>query len=393
MDDQIDGRTGTIRNGAVAVQDGVITWVGPEEALPEGLAADAGEVVDLDGGWVTPGLIDVHTHLVFGGNRAGEFEQRLGGATYEEIARAGGGIRSTVAATRAGTDAELFNRARRRLDRLVDGGCTTVEVKSGYGLDVETELRMLRVARRLGRESGVSVSTTLLGAHAIPADFEGDRDGYVDLVCEEMIPRAAEEGLADAVDAFCEGIAFTAEECRRVLEAGRGVGMAGRLHADQLSDTGGAALAAAVGARSADHLEYTSAAGVAAMARAGVAAVLLPGAWYFLQERTKPPVEAFREAGVPIVVASDLNPGSSPVTAPRMALNLACVCFGLTPGEALAGMTRLAAPVLGFEDRGMIRVGLRADLACWAVDGPEELAYWIGADPSTAVIAGGVRLR
>lgn len=393
MDVRREGPWGETRNGAVAVRGTSIVWVGPESELPTGVVGAATESIDLDGGWVTPGLIDSHTHLVFGGNRAPEFEQRLGGATYEEIAGAGGGIRSSVAATRAASEEQLFDTARRRLEGLRNGGCTTVEVKSGYGLDVETEVRMLRVARRLGEECGVSVSTTLLGAHALPADFESDRDGYVDLVCQEMIPRAAGEGLADAVDAFCEGIAFTPDECRRVLEAGRAHGLAGRLHADQLSDSGGAALAAEVGARSADHLEYTSTEGVRAMAKAGVSAVLLPGAWYFLREERRPPIDDFRSEGVPLVVATDLNPGSSPVCSPLMALNLACVCFGLTPAEALAGMTRNAAPVLGFDDRGVLSPGSRADLACWAIDGPEELSYWIGASPSTAVIAGGARLR
>jgi imidazolonepropionase len=358
MDPDRAGSWGGISNGLVAIAGESIVWVGPEADAPEGLVDEATTAIDLDGGWVTPGLIDAHTHLVFGGNRAREFEMRLAGATYEEIARAGGGIRSTVAATRGVSEAELLGAALGRLDGLIAGGCTTVEVKSGYGLDVETELRMLRVARQLGERRAVSVQTTILGAHA-----------------------------------FCEGIAFTVDECRRVLAAGKAHGLAARLHADQLSDGGGAMLAAEVGARSADHLEYTSLEGVSAMASAGVAAVLLPGAWYFLRETTKPPIDALRAAGVPMVVATDLNPGSSPVASPLMAMNLACVCFGLTPAEALAGMTRHAAPVLGHDDRGLIRAGARADLACWAVEGPEELSYWIGANPSTAVIAGGVRLR
>lgn len=393
MDPNRGGSWGAIPDGLIAIDGHSIAWIGPESEAPSALLDGAAVTVDLEGGWATPGLIDAHTHLVFGGNRAREFEMRLAGATYEEIAIAGGGIRSTVAATRGVSDAELFDEALKRLDALIDGGCTTVEVKSGYGLDVETELRMLRVARALGEERGVSVTTTLLGAHALPPEFADDRAGYVELVCNEMIPEAASAGLADAVDAFCEGIAFTPAECRQVLTAGRAHGLAARLHADQLSDGGGAALAAEVGARSADHLEYTSLDGVSAMASAGVAAVLLPGAWYFLRETTKPPIDAFRAAGVPMVVATDLNPGSSPVASPLMAMNLASVCFGLTPAEALAGMTRQAAPVVGHDDRGVIRVGARADVACWAVGGPEELSYWIGANPSTAVIAGGVRLR
>jgi len=383
---------GAIRDGLVAVHDGRIVWVGPERNAPASMLADAEVVFDLDGGWLTPGLIDAHTHLIFAGDRASEFEQRLGGATYEEIARAGGGIVSTVRATRAANDAALTEGASRRLQTLMDHGLTTVEVKSGYGLDVETELRMLRVARGLGETHAVTVSTTLLGAHALPTEYADDRAGYVDLVCGTMIPEAAREGLADAVDAFCEGIGFSPEECGRVLRTGAECGLARRLHADQLTDLNGAALAAEHGARSADHLEYTSDAGARAMAQAGTAAVLLPGAFYFLGERQAPPIDAFRRHGVPMVVASDLNPGSSPLGSPLLAMNLACVLFGLTPEESLAGMTRLAAPVLGFEDRGVLEVGARADLACWSINHPAELSYWIGANPCSGVVhAGRVR--
>ncbi|MDE3002265.1 MAG: imidazolonepropionase [Gemmatimonadota bacterium] len=391
MSDSTEDPYGTVRNAVVLVRDGLIDWVGAASDAPEGVIASAREDIDLGGGWVTPGLIDAHTHLVFGGTRAGEWERRLGGASYEDIARAGGGILSTVRATRSASLDDLVLGARSRLETMIDFGTTTVEIKSGYGLEPEAELRMLEAARTLGN-TGVSVSTTLLGAHALPPEFQGDRAGYIDLVCDEMIPRAA-DGLADAVDAFCEGIGFTPEECTRVLEAGAAHGLAGRLHADQLSDLEGAALAARMGARSADHLEYTNEAGAEAMAAAGCAAVLLPGAFYFLQETRKPPIEAFREYGVPLVVATDSNPGSSPTTHPLVAMNQACVLFGLTPAEALAGMTRLAGPVLGLDDRGVIEAGRRADLACWAVGSPAELSYWMGGTPAMAVIADGRRLR
>ncbi len=390
----VDGGTayGAILDGVVAVRDGRIAWVGAERDAPAALASDSEAVLDLEGGWVTPGLIDAHTHLIFAGNRALEFEQRLGGATYEEIARAGGGIVSTVLATRAANEESLAAGASGRLKNLMDHGVTTVEVKSGYGLDVETELRMLRVARGLGDSHAVTISTTLLGAHALPPEYRDDRTGYLDLVCTKMIPEAASQGLADAVDAFCEGIGFTPAECARVLQTAEDHGLARRLHADQLTDLDGAALAARHGARSADHLEYTSDQGAQAMAQAGTAAVLLPGAFYFLRESQAPPIDVFRRYGVPMVVASDLNPGSSPLASPLLAMNLACVLFGLTPEESLTGMTRLAAPVLGFEDRGVVAVGARADLACWSIEHPAELSYWMGANPCSAVVHDG-RIR
>jgi len=387
MSTTIAASYGAIPDGAVAVRDGKIVWVGPEHELPDVFSGNPTNVLDLESGWLTPGLIDAHTHLVFGGTRAAEFEQRLSGATYEEIARAGGGILSTVRATRAATEAELFDGARRRLRELMRHGVTTVEIKSGYGLDVDTEMRMLRVARSLGESESVTVSTTLLAAHAVPPGV--DRSVYLDLVCNTMIPRAVSEGLADAVDAFCEGIAFTADECERVLRDGARHGLGVRLHADQLSDLGGAALAARLGARSADHIEYTSASGVSAMAGSGTAAVLLPGAYYFLGETQRPPVDELRSAGVPIVVATDLNPGSSPVASPLLAMNLACVLFSLTPEEALIGMTRNAAPVLGLDDRGTIEVGRRADLAAWSIAEPSELSYWMGANPCRNVVNAG----
>lgn len=393
MSPSVAGVYGAIRDATVAVTGDRITWIGHTSEAPPGLIQAAATKVDLQGGWVTPGLIDAHTHLVFGGNRAAEFEQRLGGATYEEIARAGGGILSTVGATREASAESLLEAALVRTTAMVDHGVTTLEVKSGYGLDVETEMTMLRVGRSLAEPSGVTVSTTLLGAHALPPEFSSDRNGYLDLVCREMIPEAARLGLADAVDAFCEGIAFSTEECGRVLAVAEEHGLGRRLHADQLSDLGGAALAAEHGARSADHLEYTSREGAEAMAAAGTAAVLLPGAFYFLRETQMPPIAHLRGAGVPLVVGSDLNPGSSPVGSPLIALGMACVLFGLRPEEALAGMTRNAAPVLGFSDRGVLEVGMRADLACWRVSTPAELCYWIGENPTSAVIAGGARIR
>jgi len=385
-----DSPYGGIADGIISVRGGIIEWVGSADQAPEAMVTNAGHVIDGEGHWMTPGLIDCHTHLVFGGNRANEFEMRLGGATYEEIARAGGGIISTVTATRAASEESLFSSAEVRLKEMMRHGVTTVEIKSGYGLDVETELRMLRVARQLGDRLPVTVSTTLLGAHAVPPEFKTDRAGYVDLVCGEMIERAARAGLVDAVDAFCEGIAFTVDECASVFQAAQARGLPVRLHADQLSDSGGAFLAAASAARSADHVEYTSERGAQAMADAGTTAVLLPGAYLFLAETKKPPVATFREYGVPIAVASDMNPGSSPVGSPLVAMNLACVLFGLTPEEALIGMTRNAAPVLGLEGQvGVIAPGARADLALWGVDHPAELSYWLGGNPCKVVIRGG----
>lgn len=381
---------GAIEDGVVAIAEGTVSWVGASADAPHSIVSDPASTLDAGGGWITPGLIDAHTHLVFGGNRAREFEMRLKGATYEEIARGGGGIASTVEATRAASDDELYRTAARRLGDLMAHGVTTVEIKSGYGLDVDNELRMLSVARRLGDAYPVTVSTTLLGAHALPPEFADDRAGYIDLICEEMIPRAASAGLADAVDAFCEGIAFAPDECARVFEAGADHGLAGRLHADQLSDMGGARLAATHGARSADHLERTSLDGVRAMADADTTAVLLPGAAYFLGEAQAPPVKAFRRLGVPMAVATDLNPGSSPLSSPLLAMNLACVQFGLTPEEALVGMTRAAAPVLGMGGaRGVLEVGSIADLVVWSVEHPAELSYWLGANPCQAVVRGG----
>ena len=381
---------GEIANGGVAISGDRIEWVGAMSELPSKLREGAASILDAKDRWVTPGLIDCHTHLVFAGNRAREFEMRLQGASYEQIARGGGGIASTVRATRAATDEELFSVASKRLSTLESFGVTTVEVKSGYGLDVETELRMLRVARRLDVEHPVAVRTTFLGAHALAPEYTDDRSGYIDLICGTMIPRVMDEGLADGIDAFCEGIAFTPQECERVFAVGTQHGLPIRVHADQLSDSGGAALAARVGALSADHLEYASEAGIQAMAKSGTSAVLLPGAFYFLGEDQVPPVDALRLHGVSMAIATDLNPGSSPINSPLTAMNMACVLFGLSPEEALCGMTRNAAKVLGMSgDRGVLSAGFCADMVLWDIDHPSELSYWIGANPCDAVVQAG----
>ncbi len=381
---------GAIRDGALAVQGDRIAYAGSRSGLPRGAERSAGEVIDTGGRWITPGLIDCHTHLVFGGHRAHEFELRLGGASYAEIARAGGGIRATVAATRAASEDTLFASARRRLERLLSEGVTTVEIKSGYGLSTEAEMKMLRVARRLGASLPVSVFTTFLGAHALPPEYDGRQADYVMHLCREMIPAVAKAGLADAVDAFCENIAFTREETAAVFEAARAHGLPVKLHADQLSDGGGAALAAQFGALSADHLEFSAEEGVAAMAKAGTTAVLLPGAFYFLREERLPPIEDMRRHKLPMAIASDCNPGSSPALSLLLMLNLACTLFRFTPEEALAGVTRAAASALGLgRDRGRLLPGLRADFALWDIGEPAELAYWMGANPCVGTVKDG----
>lgn len=381
---------GEIRNGAIASEGGRIAWVGRAKDLPGSPNRLAQEVVELGGLWVTPGLVDCHTHLVFAGDRSGEFEARLHGATYEEIARKGGGIRTTMRATRETSEDELVNAAVPRLRKLLAEGVTTVEVKSGYGMETETELRMLRAARRLGENHPVEIQTSFLGAHVLPPEFEARREAYIDLICDEMIPKAAEEGLADAVDAFCDEIAFTTQECEKVLRVGQEFGLAIRLHADQLSDQGGAALAARLGARSADHLERASSKGVSAMADCGTVAVLLPGAFFFLRDDRPPPVTEFREANVPMAVATDLNPGSSPLNSLLTALNFACVLFGLTPEESFRGATVNGARALGLHrDRGTLEKGKMADLALWEVDHPRELSYWVGKNPCKGVVKDG----
>jgi len=376
---------GEVRDGVVALRGERISWIGPRAQWRE----KAREEHDARGAWITPGLIDCHTHLVYAGNRAAEFERRLQGATYEEIARAGGGILSTVKATRAASEQELRGSAQRRLARLAAEGVTVVEVKSGYGLDRDTELKMLRAARAL---EGATIKTTFLGAHALPPKFDGRADAYIDFVCDEVMPAAAP--LADAVDVFCERIGFTPQQTARVLEKARALGLAVKVHADQLSDLGGAALAARYGALSADHLEYTSEAGVEALARAGTVAVLLPGAFYFLREQRLPPIAALREHGVPIAIATDHNPGSSPLSSPLLAMNMACTLFRMTPEEALAGITRNAARALGMQAmHGILEAGKQADFALWEIDAPAELAYAIGANPCVDVVRAGRRLR
>lgn len=367
---------GAIAGGAILIRDGRIAWVGARADLPD---HEAVETDRLGGAWVTPGLIDCHTHLVFGGDRSGEFEQRLEGATYEEIARAGGGIVSSVKATRAASEEQLFDSAMRRLDGLTATGVTTVEIKSGYGLDHETELKMLRVARRIGAETNVRVRTSYLGLHAVPPEWNADRGGYVDKAVDEILPAAHSEGLVDMVDAYCEPIAFSVEEVARLFDKARDLGLPVKLHADQLSDGGGAALAARYGALSADHIEHTTEAGVRAMAEAGVVAVLLPGAYLMLRETTPPPIQLLRDHGVAMAVATDCNPGTSPLASMTAALNLACVQFRLTPEEALAGATRIAAQALGLADEiGTIEAGKVADLAVWDITRPAELCYWLG---------------
>jgi imidazolonepropionase len=375
---------GQLDDGAVLVKRGLIEWVGPSRDAPTCDRSWAAE-----GRVLTPGLIDCHTHLVFGGSRADEFELRLNGATYADIARAGGGILSTVRATRAASEKELLGAAKRRLEALMSEGVTTVEIKSGYGLDVETEEKMLRVARSLGRDCPVDVVTSYLGAHALPLEYKENRAAYVKLVCEVAMPTIARSRLADAVDAFCEGIAFTLDETESVFEAAKALKLPVKLHAEQLSNLGGARLAARHGALSCDHLEYLDDEGIAAMAGSGTVAVLLPGAFYYLSERQRPPVAGLRRRSVPIAVATDLNPGSSPVHSLLVAMNMSCVLFGLTPEEALRGVTVHAAKALGLADRGRIAPGMRADLVAWDVASPGHLAYPLGFNPCHRIFRAG----
>ena len=381
---------GAIEDGALAVANGRIAWLGPRAELPGAPQDLARRVIDAGGRWITPALIDCHTHIVHAGNRAGEFEQRLEGASYAEIARSGGGILSTVRATRAASEDALVALARPRVAALLAEGVTAIEIKSGYGLDRETELRMLRAARRIGELLPVTVRATFLGAHALPPEYAGRRGDYIDFIRREVLPAVAAEGLADAVDAFCETIGFTPEETERVFAAARALGLPVKLHAEQLSDQGGAALAARFGALSADHLEYLSAEGAAAMAAAGTVAVLLPGAFYFLRETRVPPVDLLRRAGAPIAIATDSNPGSSPAGSLLLMLNMAATLFRLTPEEALAGATRNAARALGLaSERGTLEVGKAADFILWDIETPAELAYRIGGNPAAAVIRAG----
>ena len=383
-----DPATARIDDGAIAARDGRIVFVG---RAVDARGLDAAETIDCKGRWITPGLIDCHTHLIHMGNRAGEFAQRLAGASYEDIARAGGGIVSTTRATRAATEDELVAAALPRLDALIAEGMTTIEIKSGYGLDLDSELRMLRAARRLGRERTVTVQTTFLGAHALPPEYADDAEAYVEYVCRIMLPAVVREGLADAADVFCENIGFSRQQTERIFATATRLGLPVKLHAEQLSNQHGAALAARYGALSADHLEYLDDAGVAAMAASGTVATLLPGAYYFTRETKLPPVAKLRAAGVPIALATDCNPGTSPLTSLLLTMNMAAVLFRMTVDECLAGVTRNAARALGLaKDMGTLEVGKRCDLAIWNIEDLAELVYHIARNPLHQRIRGGL---
>ncbi len=390
LDPDIGAPYGMIASGAVAAAQGKIVWAGPVSDLLGASQDLASEVIMLDGALMTPGLIDCHTHLVYGGERADEFEARLLGKSYEEIAKAGGGIMSTVTATRKSSEEELIAAALPRLDALIAEGATTIEIKSGYGLNLDAELKILRAARKLGGKRRVNIKTTFLGAHAVPPEYAGRPDDYIEHVCNDILPAAHKEGLVDAVDGFCEGIGFSPEQIERVFKKATALGLPLKLHAEQLSDLGGAKLAARYGALSADHLEYLKDEDASAMAQSGTAAVLLPGAYYFLRETRPPPIAALRDAGVPMAVATDCNPGTSPMTSLLLAMNMAATLFRLTPEEALAGVTRNAAKALGISgETGTITVGKSADLAVWDVAAPSALAYHIGYNPlKTRIFAG-----
>ena len=390
IDGTIAAPYGTITNGVIAIKDDEISFIGSLDELPDKPEKCAAYCEDLKGRWITPGLIDCHTHLIFGGNRAKEFELRLNGASYEEIAKAGGGILSTVTHTRNETADQLFETAANRLNAMQNQGISTVEIKSGYGLDLETEVKMLKVAQRLEDQFDVTISKTFLGAHALPPEYKDDRQGYIDLVCEKMIPEIAQADLADAVDVFCENIGFTYAETEQVFKAAQNHGVRVKLHAEQLSDLSGSSLAASYNALSVDHLEYLSTKSIDAISASGTVAVLLPGAYYYLRETQLPPIEQLREKNVPIAIASDCNPGSSPLISPLLVLNMACTLFRLTPEEALTGMTINAAKALGLENSiGTLTVGKKADIAIWDISSPAELCYWIGSNPLQSLIVGG----
>ena len=383
-----DGKYSIIEDAAMVTANSLIEWIGPRSQAP---TADYAQVHDLQGAWVTPGLIDCHTHTVFGGNRSGEFEQRLQGVSYADIAAKGGGIASTVRATRAATEDELFASAHKRLRSLLRDGVTTVEIKSGYGLDLVNERKMLRVARRLGEALPVSVRATCLAAHALPPEYKGRADDYIDHICHEMLPALAAEGLVDAVDAFCEYLAFSPEQVERVFKVAQQLGLPVKLHAEQLSSLHGSSLAARYHALSADHLEFMTEDDAIAMAASGTVAVLLPGAFYFLRETQLPPMDALRKHGVKIAIASDLNPGTSPALSVRLMLNMACTLFRMTPEEALAGATQHAATALGMGDtHGSLQVGKVADFVAWQIDRPADLAYWLGGELDKRVVRHGV---
>jgi len=383
---------GEIEDGALAVSDGKIVWLGKEQDLPQ-FDKDQVEVIDGGGRWMTPGLIDCHTHLVYGGNRANEFEMRLQGKSYQEIANAGGGIVSTVKATRAASEQELLASALPRLSALHHQGVTTVEVKSGYGLDTITEIKMLKVAGQLEKKLPVTIKRTFLGAHALPIEYKDRPDAYIDLVCDEMMPTIANQQLADTVDVFCEGIGFDIKQTERVFTAAKKLGLSIKVHAEQLSDLGGTELAAKYQALSSDHVEFLSSGGVKAMADANMTAVLLPGAFYFLRETQLPPIDALREQGVAIAIATDANPGSSPICSLQLMLNMACTLFRLTPSEAIAGVTCHGAKALGLsETKGQLKVGFDADLACWNIEQPAELCYQFGVNPLMALFKAGIKV-
>jgi imidazolonepropionase len=389
MDPSVQRAYGAITQAAIAVKDSKIAWVGPRSELPE-FDVLATPVYRGKGGWITPGLIDAHTHLVFAGNRADEFEQRLQGATYQDIARAGGGIISTVNACRDADDVELFELGRQRLNALAREGVTTVEIKSGYGLNTETELKLLRVARELGEHHHIDVCTTFLGAHAIPPEYKDRANEYVDLVINDMLPAVIAENLADAVDVFCENIAFDLEQTERILIAAKQAGLQFKLHAEQLSNMGGSALAAKLGAKSVDHIEFLDEAGVKAISESGICATLLPGAFYFLRETQLPPIDLLRQYKVPMVIASDFNPGSSPICSTLLMLNMACTLFKLTPEEALQGVTINAAKALGLEAKvGHLAIGMQADFCLWDITTPAQLAYAYGVTPCKTVVKKG----
>ncbi|SDK54721.1 imidazolonepropionase [Microbulbifer yueqingensis] len=387
MDPSIPGGYGAVEDAAVAVTGGRIVWIGPRRELPE---CTADRVIDGEGQWLTPGLVDCHTHLVYGGHRASEFARRLGGESYEEVARSGGGILSTVRATRAASAEQLYHAAEPRLRALLAEGVTTLEVKSGYGLELDTELKQLRTARRLAQHYPVDIVTTCLAAHALPPEYDGRADEYIDLVCEEILPAVAREQLADAVDMFCESIAFSVEQCQRVIDCARELDLPVKAHAEQLSSSGATSMAAQAGALSVDHIEYITDMDVAAMAENGTVAVLLPGAFYTLRETRVPPVDKLRASGVSIALSTDLNPGSCPIASLRLMMNMGCNLFGLTPAEALAGVTRSAARALGLCcSRGVLRAGLRADMVLWPMETPDQLAYEYGALKPAAIFFGG----
>lgn len=383
---------GTIENGALAISEGKIVWLGQQKDLPQ-YNAQALELIDGKGKLLTPGLIDCHTHLVYGGNRANEFEMRLQGKSYQEIANAGGGIVSTVSATRKASEDELFASALPRITALHQQGVTTLEIKSGYGLDTENEIKMLKVAGRLAKTLPVTVRRTFLGAHALPVEYKGRADEYIALVCQEMLPQIAEQKLADTVDVFCEGIGFDIKQTEQVFAAAKKYDLAIKVHAEQLSDLGGTLLAANYGALSSDHIEFLSEAGVKAMSEANMTAVLLPGAFYFLRETQLPPIDLLRKHGVPMAIATDANPGSSPICSIQLMLNMACTLFRLTPAEALAGVTCHGAKALGLAtSKGMLKVGYDADIACWNITQPAELCYQFGVNPLSSLMQSGKRV-